>query len=122
MICRRREYFETIYPTELKRAAGEQPVPTDLGEARITRRQRADTALFVDIDNDPNVLRFKGHTVPCPRQMVGYERQQQVLWTDRNGVVADRYDQQLADCLGLCLPLSQPTSVLACSTHAFVAC
>eukprot|EP00045_Choanoeca_perplexa_P015375 m.192696 g.192696 ORF g.192696 m.192696 type:complete len:762 (-) comp16967_c0_seq1:1790-4075(-) len=88
-VLKRREYFESIFPTELKRAAGEQPVPTDLGEARVTRKQLSNATMFVDIDNDPNLLRFKGHTVLCPRQMVGYERQQQVLWTDHNGVVAD---------------------------------
>eukprot|EP00730_Choanoeca_flexa_P017809 TRINITY_DN8612_c0_g1_i4.p1 TRINITY_DN8612_c0_g1~~TRINITY_DN8612_c0_g1_i4.p1 ORF type:complete len:802 (+),score=288.92 TRINITY_DN8612_c0_g1_i4:45-2450(+) len=99
-IVKRREYFETVFPAELKRVAVEQPVPMEIGETqRVTRKQTADSALFVDVDADPNLLKFKGQIVKCPPQMLGYERQRQAHVRDHNGIVEDSLDvhQQLAN-------------------------
>lgn len=88
---RRRKYFEGLFPelvTESKPA--EVPgLPDDVRRTRAKSWIAGVDDSEVDIDRDPEMLEFNGHTAPVKEQLVGHARRLQSVMIDNNRVVAD---------------------------------
>lgn len=88
---RRRRYFESLFP-EVIESKELTEVPGAMDDLRRTRAQAAQDAADapeVDIDCDPNMADFTGHTAPVTQQLFGHRKRLLSRWTDTNGLVAD---------------------------------
>ncbi|EDQ88406.1 uncharacterized protein MONBRDRAFT_37587 [Monosiga brevicollis MX1] len=94
-LLERNKFFETVYPDELRRRGAVQNeifenLATTLGTPqRTTRAQANNDVQHVDIDNDPNLLTFKGCVTKPQDQLVGYDKYHKGRLIDRNRIVSN---------------------------------